>query len=59
MRPEEWEVLTSSFFSGRIEGVCVFDKYLRSSVIPPRPMLVKKLMANLHIIQLKQSQRVS
>ena len=46
-------------FLGRIECVCVFDKYLRSSVIPPRPMLVKKLMANLHIIQLKPSQRVS
>ena len=56
MRPEEWEVLTSIFFSGRIESVCVFYKYLRSSVIPPRPILVKKLMANLHIIQLKPSQ---
>ena len=39
--------VNKQFFSGRIEGVCVFDKYLRSSVIPPRPMLVKKLMANL------------
>ena len=46
-------------FFGRIESVCVFYKYLRSSVIPPRPILVKKLMANLHIIQLRPSQRVS